>query len=292
MSGPVFPAHLLEKTVRHALEEDTGLAGDVTTAITVPPGAVVSAVIRARSPGILAGLACAGAAFSLAGAGIFREDLKADGDTVAKDEIVMKVRGPARPVLTAERTALNFTGHLSGIATATAALVKAVDGTGVRIACTRKTTPGLRAFEKYAVECGGGKSHRFGLYDAILIKDNHIAAAGSITKALAAVKKSGNHMLKAAIEVDTLDQLAEALDNGADTVLLDNMSVGNLKKAVRLNNGHAILEASGNISAETARAVAQTGVDIISSGSITHSAPCLDLGMDFLQTDQARVPAS
>ncbi|VAW02371.1 Quinolinate phosphoribosyltransferase [decarboxylating], partial [hydrothermal vent metagenome] len=184
-------------------------------------------------------------------------------------------------VLSAERVALNFLGHLSGVATATAALVGAVAGTKAQITCTRKTTPGLRALEKYAVLCGGGRNHRFGLYDAVMIKDNHIAAAGGIAPALAAAKSSLGHMVKVEIEIDRLDQLEPAIAGGADVILLDNMSTDDMKQAVAINQARAILEASGNVTVKSVRAIAETGVDIISSGWITHSAPSLDVGLDF-----------
>jgi nicotinate-nucleotide pyrophosphorylase (carboxylating) len=199
---------------------------------------------------------------------------------VGAGDTVLRIAGPSRGILTAERVALNFLGHLSGVATATAALVDAVKGTKAKIVCTRKTTPGLRAFEKYAVRCGGGENHRFGLYDAVLIKDNHIAAAGGVAKALRAAKGAG-HMVKIEIEVGSLTQLEEALAEGAEVIMLDNMSVDDMRRAVAIAKGRAVLEASGNVTLATVKAIAETGVDCISSGWITHSAPALDLGLDF-----------
>ena len=271
----------VERAVDAALAEDLGDAGDITSAATIPADATAAAVIAARKPGVIAGADCALAAFRLVDPDINAVVSHDDGSRVAPGDVILKVEGRARSILTAERVALNFLGHLSGVASATAALVEAVEGTKVRIVCTRKTTPGLRAFEKYAVRCGGGHNHRFGLYDAVMIKDNHIAAAGDVAKALAAAKAACGHMVKLEIEVDTLDQLEDALTGGADVVLLDNMSMDDLKRAVAVNQGRAVLEASGNVTLDTVRAIAQTGVDVISSGWITHSAPNLDLGLDF-----------
>lgn len=272
---------LVERAVEIALREDLGDAGDITSAATIPAQAHSSAVIAARARGVIAGVDCALAAFRLIDPTIDAFILKPDAAHVEKGDVIVQIDGPARGVLSAERVALNFLGKLSGIATATAALVDAVTGTDARIVCTRKTTPGLRAFEKYAVRCGGGHNHRFGLYDAVMIKDNHIAAAGGVSKALSAAKAACGHMVKIEIEVDTLEQLEEALANGADVVLLDNMSTDDLKQAVKINNGRATLEASGNVTIETVRTIAETGVDVISSGWITHSAPNFDLGLDF-----------
>lgn len=280
-AGLSIPHMLIDEAVARALREDLGDAGDITSASTIPADASASAVIAARKTGVIAGVDLACAAFRLVDPAIKLEAAKADGARVAPGDKILFIEGPARAVLSSERVALNFLGHLSGVASATAALVDAAAGTHARIVCTRKTTPGLRAFEKYAVRCGGGHNHRFGLYDAVMIKDNHIAAAGSVIQALKAAKLSVGHMVKIEIEVDTLAQLEQALSGGADVVLLDNMSTDELKQAVALNNRRAILEASGNITADTARAVAETGVDVISSGWITHSAPSLDIGLDF-----------
>lgn len=284
MTNPPRPFPLPDRFVRDhvaaALAEDLGDAGDLTTAACIPADRVFNGVIKARADGVIAGVDAAVAAFSLAHPAIRAETMAADGAHVAKGETILRVEGPAHGILTGERVALNYLGHLSGVATATAALVDAVADTGVKIACTRKTTPGLRAFEKHAVACGGGANHRFGLYDAVMIKDNHIAASGGAEKALAAAKAHVGHTVKIEIEVDTLAQLETVLRHGADIILLDNMSTEDLRTAVALTKGAAILEASGNITAKTVRAVAQTGVDVISSGWITHSAPVLDLGLD------------
>jgi nicotinate-nucleotide pyrophosphorylase (carboxylating) len=273
---------IVEDAVARALKEDFGDAGDITTHATIPASAKAKAVIAARKPGAIAGVDAALAAFRLVDPAISVSVEKDDGVRVEKGDVILSIEGPARGILSAERVALNFLGHLSGVATATAALVDAVKGTNAKIVCTRKTTPGLRAFEKHAVRCGGGHNHRFGLYDAVMIKDNHIAASGGIAKALAAARESAGHMVKIEIEVDGLAQLEEALANGADVVLLDNMAPADLKRAVEINKGRAVLEASGNVTLETVRAIAETGVDVISSGWITHSAPNLDLGLDFI----------
>jgi nicotinate-nucleotide pyrophosphorylase (carboxylating) len=272
---------LVEGAVRTALAEDLGLAGDITSNACIAAYAVSRAAIVARAAGVVAGTELAAAAFRLADPAIGVAVKKGDGARLSKGDCVLTVDGPSRGVLAAERVALNFLGHLSGIATATAALVGAVKGTNAKIVCTRKTTPGLRAFEKYAVRCGGGHNHRFGLYDAVMIKDNHIAAAGGIEKALKAAKESAGHMVKIEVEVEDLAGLEEALRHGADIVMLDNMSLADMKRAVEINGGRAVLEASGNVTLDTVRAIAETGVDVISSGWITHSAPCLDLGLDF-----------
>jgi nicotinate-nucleotide pyrophosphorylase (carboxylating) len=277
------PPHalLIEPIVLHALEEDLGRAGDITSDLIIPATKKAKVKLAARKPGTIAGLIAAECAFRM-----IDPDLKftvklPDGSQAKAGALVATIEGAARSILTAERVALNFTGHLSGIATATRALVDAVKGTKARIVCTRKTTPGLRVLEKYAVRCGGGFNHRFGLDDAVLIKDNHIAAAGSITKAVKAARAGTAHMVKIEVEVDTLKQLEEALKIGVDTILLDNMPPDTLRKAVDMAKGRAVLEASGNITLDTVRAVAETGVDYISSGAITHSAINLDLGLDF-----------
>ncbi len=277
------PPHalLVEPTVVHALEEDLGRAGDITSDLIVPAAKKAKAKLVARQPGTIAGLIAAESAFGLVDPALKFTVKLPDGSKAKAGALVATIEGSARSILTAERVGLNFTGHLSGVATATHALVDAVKGTKARIVCTRKTTPGLRVLEKYAVRCGGGFNHRFGLDDAVLIKDNHIAAAGSITKAVNAARAGTAHMVKIEVEVDTLKQLEEALKLGVDTVLLDNMTADNLKRAVEMAKGRAVLEASGNITLATVRAVAETGVDYISSGAITHSATNLDLGLDF-----------
>ncbi|HKU63903.1 MAG TPA: carboxylating nicotinate-nucleotide diphosphorylase [Rhizomicrobium sp.] len=291
MSGAALaftrPPHALqiEPQVRAALEEDLGRAGDITGELTVPQEARVSARLVARRDGRIAGLICAEAAFRLVDAGVTFEVALPDGSNVAAGAVLATVSGPAHSILTAERVALNFLGPLSGTATMTAALVKAVEGTKARIACTRKTLPGLRSLQKYAVRCGGGFNHRFGLDDAAMIKDNHIQAAGGIAPAIARLRAGLGHMVKIEVEVDRLEQLEEVLALGVDTILLDNMPLETLRRAVALassiSGGKAVLEASGNVTLETVRAIAQTGVDYISSGAITHSAPNLDIGLDF-----------
>ena len=272
---------LVEPLVRRALEEDLGRAGDITSDLTIPAAAKATARLVARRPGTIAGLIAAEAAFRLVDPTLKFEVSAPDGSIVTDGALLATVSGAARAILSAERVALNFTGHLSGVATATAALVAAVAGSKARIVCTRKTVPGLRALQKYAVRCGGGFNHRFGLDDAVLIKDNHIAAAGGITPALARVRAGLGHMAKIEIEVDTLAQLEEALAQKADTILLDNMGLADLRKAVAMAGGRAVLEASGNITLATVRDIAATGVDTISAGAITHSAANLDIGLDF-----------
>lgn len=277
------PPHalLIQPIVRHALEEDLGRAGDITSELTIPADQTAIAKFVSRKPGAIAGLTVAAVALALVDPGLKFSVEIPDGSMVQPGAALATVSGAARSILIAERVALNFLGHLSGVATATRALVDAVKGTKARIVCTRKTTPGLRVLEKYAVRCGGGFNHRLGLDDAVLIKDNHLAAAGGIKPAIERVRAGLGHMAKIEIEVDTLAQLEEALSLGIDTILLDNMSPDNLKRAVATANGRAILEASGNITLATVRAVADTGVDYISSGAITHSATNLDIGLDF-----------
>ena len=275
------PPHLIDLAVRAALAEDLGQAGDITSQLTVAADATGRGSFVARQPGTLAGLVMAEAAFRLMDANIAFKPQHADGSSVKAGDVIATVEGNARAILAAERAALNFLAHLSGVATATAALVAEVAGTHARITCTRKTLPGLRAFQKYAVRCGGGFNHRFGLDDAILIKDNHIAAAGGITAALKKARSGASHMMKVEIEVDNLAQLEEALSAGADIVLLDNMDVETLTRAVAIAKGRTVLEASGNVSLKTVGAIARTGVDMISSGAITHSAVNLDIGLDF-----------
>lgn len=272
---------LVEGPVRAALLEDLGRAGDITSQAVVPEGTVARVTLTARDEGVIAGLDLARTAYRLVDASLKIAVVRSDGMSVSPGDDIAIIEGPARSILTGERVALNFMGHLSGVATATRQLVDAVSGTGARICCTRKTTPGLRAFEKHAVLAGGGANHRFGLDDAILIKDNHIGAAGGITNALKAAEQAVGHMTAIEIEVDTLDQLDEALSAGARIVLLDNMTTAQLTAAVKAASGIAVLEASGKINIETVRAVAETGVDYISSGYITHSAPTLDIGLDF-----------
>lgn len=276
-----LPALIVETAVRAALAEDLGDAGDITSQSTVPADTRSRVVLRAREHGCIAGLDAARAAFREMDPGLRISVQAPDGSVVAPGDVIAAIEGNARAIVTGERVALNFLGHLSGIATATRKFVDAVAGTNTRICCTRKTTPGLRAFEKYAVRAGGGVNHRFGLYDAILIKDNHIAMAGGIAEAINGARAKAGHMVRIEIEVDTLDQLKEALDIGVEAVLLDNMPPDVLREAVTINQGRAALEASGGITLETAARVAATGVDYISVGWITHSAPCLDIGLDY-----------
>jgi nicotinate-nucleotide pyrophosphorylase (carboxylating) len=278
-----LPALLVEPLVRRALEEDLGRAGDLTTDATVPADATAVGRLVARRAGRIAGLAAAAAAFRLLDPEVAVDLRAADGDDVPAGAVLAVVRGPARPILGAERVALNFLGHLSGIATATADLVRRVEAAapGCRVADTRKTTPGLRALEKYAVRAGGGANHRFGLDDAVLVKDNHLAVAGGVTAAVARVRQRVGHVVKVEVEVDTLEQLDEALAAGVDAVLLDNMTPDQLREAVRRVAGRAVTEASGGITPDTAAAVAGTGVDLLSVGWITHSAPSLDVALDL-----------
>ncbi|MCZ4259931.1 carboxylating nicotinate-nucleotide diphosphorylase [Limimaricola sp. G21655-S1] len=278
----LIPDLLLEPMVRHALHEDLGAYGDVTTRAVIPPDTTYAARINAREPGVVSGLQIAAIAFRLVDPTLRVTTRLADGAACAPGDTLMEIEGSAASILSAERVALNFAGRLSGIATLTAGFVKETAGTATRVTCTRKTTPGLRAAEKLAVLHGGGFNHRYGLSDAILIKDNHIAAAGGIRAALRAATASASHMLKIEIEVDTLDQLAEVLEvGGADVVLLDNMSTADLARAVEMVGGHLVTEASGNMRRERVAEVCATGVDYVSSGALTHSARTLDLGLDF-----------
>lgn len=286
-----LPAPLVARAISEALAEDLGLAGDITTDATVPAGKRAAALIGARKSGVIAGLDLAEAAFRALDPACVFERLTEDGDEIAAGAAAARVEGDARALLTAERVALNYMCRLSGIATLTRRYVDAVRGTKAQIVDTRKTTPGLRAFEKYAVRCGGGHNHRTGLFDAILIKDNHIVAAGGLSLAIQAARSHAGHMVKLEVEVDTLEQLEEALKHKIDAVLLDNMSPAMLAKAVEMAGGRVVTEASGGVSLETVRAIAQSGVDLISAGALTHSAPILDLGLDFLpESNLARAP--
>jgi nicotinate-nucleotide pyrophosphorylase (carboxylating) len=280
---PELPAILVEPLVRAALLEDLGRAGDVTTDAIVPLDAPpTSAAIVARKPGRVAGLGAAAIAFRLLDPDVRFEVVRPDGSDVVRGDTIATVSGSIRGILSAERTALNLLCRLSGIATATHALVAAVQGSRATIACTRKMTPGLRTLEKYAVRVGGGLNHRFGLDDAVLIKDNHLVAAGGIRPAIERTRRAVGHLMKIEIEVDTFEQLREVLDaGGVDAILLDNMSPAQMREAVELVAGRFVLEASGSVTAQTIGEVAATGVDVISSGWITHSAPALDIGLDF-----------
>lgn len=276
-----LPPFLYEPLVRTALAEDLGRAGDITSTALIPATLAATLTLTARQPGVVAGLDAAALAFQLVAPAITLAVERADGQEVAEGTVIASVTGPARGLLSAERTALNLLGHLSGVASATAGVVKAVAGHACAIVCTRKTTPGLRALEKYAVRMGGGSNHRFGLDDAVLIKDNHIALAGGIRTAIERARAGVGHLVKIEVEVDTLAQLEEVLSLGVDAVLLDNMSTGDLAHAVAMVGGRAITEASGRITPEIAPAVAATGVDLISIGWLTHSAPVLDIGLDY-----------
>ena len=272
---------LLEPIVRRALEEDLGPSGDITSNSVLPSTARARAKIVSRRPGRIAGIDCARLAFALVDPSLRFTVETPDGADVAPGGVVAVVEGRARGLLTGERVALNFLGHLSGIATATKGFALAIAGTKARVCCTRKTTPGLRALEKYAVRAGGGVNHRFGLSDGILIKDNHIAAAGGITAAVERARAQAGHMMKIEVEIDGLDQLGEVLATGADIIMLDNMSLEDMATAVKTVAGRARLEASGGVTLERAAVIATTGVDLISVGALTHSAPTLDLGLDI-----------
>ncbi|MCW9033023.1 MAG: carboxylating nicotinate-nucleotide diphosphorylase [Rhodospirillales bacterium] len=276
----LLPMSVLQ-AVKEALFEDLGRAGDITTDSVIPKSAMMKANIVARQDGCVAGLDFAVTAFKQLDPKAKITKISRDGNNVKPGDVLLSIKGKARAVLTAERVALNYVGHLSGIATATKEIVDAVAGTKAQITCTRKTTPGLRAIEKYAVRAGGGANHRFGLDDGILIKDNHIAVAGGVKEAIRAAKNGLGHMVKVEVEVDTLSQLKEALSEGVDVVLLDNMTPATLKKAVAMINGQAIAEASGRVTVKTAKAIAESGVDVISVGWLTHSAPTLDVGLDI-----------
>ena len=280
-----LPDILIEPVVRMALAEDLGRAGDVTAQACIPEGARMRAVFAARVPGVLAGIDCVRIA-------VLAMDPQAsvtvrlrDGDAFQAGAVLAEVEADARAFLAAERTALNLLGRMCGIATLTRAYVEAVAGTGARIADTRKTTPGLRALEKHAVVCGGGVNHRFGLDDAILIKDNHVAVCGGIGPAVRRARAAAGHLMKVEVEVDGLDQLDQALaliDDGVgpDVVMLDNFGLDDLREAVARTAGRVILEASGGVTLQTVRAIAETGVDVISVGALTHSAPSMDVGLD------------
>ena len=272
---------LIQEEVRRALLEDLGRAGDLSTQATIDPGTSAKALFVAREAGVVCGLPHAGLAFESIDSQLLFDQHVSDGEHVSRGTVIASVSGNARSILSAERTALNFMCHLSGISTLTSQFVTQIAHTEARMCCTRKTIPGFRASQKYAVRCGGGSNHRFGLDDAILIKDNHIAVAGGITKALEAAKAFAGHLVKIEIEVDTLDQFEEALMAGADCVLLDNFSADLLKEAVQINRGRAALEASGGVKLETVKAIAESGVDYISSSQITMSASTFDIGLDI-----------
>jgi nicotinate-nucleotide pyrophosphorylase (carboxylating) len=282
MTGFALSPLLVADAVRLAHLEDLGRAGDITTQATIPAAAQASAVIAAREAGVVAGLDLAREAFRQMDAALRFEACLADGARLTPGDVVAKIVGPARGLLSAERVALNYLGRLSGVASLTARYAERIAHTKAKICDTRKTTPLLRAFEKYAVRCGGGANHRYGLDDAVLIKDNHIAVAGGVKAALRAAKPHVGHLVKIEIEVDTLDQLRAVLNEGADAVLLDNMSLEDLRTAVGMIRGRMIAEASGGVTLETIQAIAETGVDLISVGALTHSARVLDLGLDVV----------
>ena len=272
----------IDEAMTRALDEDLGRAGDITSIATVPETTSARAVMVARQGGVIAGLPLAVAVFQRLSPGIHLQAHVRDGASVAASVRLLTISGPARAVLSGERTALNFVGRLSGIATLTSNCVRQAAGTKLRICCTRKTTPGLRALEKYAVRCGGGFNHRFGLDDAILIKDNHIAVAGGISCVLERARARAGHLVKIEIEVDTLAQLREVLDTGlADAVLLDNMDPATLSEAVRMAQGRVVLEASGRVALDAIGGIAATGVDYVSSGALTHSASNFDVALDI-----------
>ena len=275
-----LPDLLIEPIVRAALAEDLGRAGDLTAQACIDADARLEATFGVRRKGVVAGLACARLAVLAMDPAARFETVAKDGDAVAPGTVLARVSANARALLSAERTALNLLGRLSGVATLTSAYVTAVAGTGARIVDTRKTTPGLRALEKYAVRCGGGVNHRFGLDDAILIKDNHVAACGGVGEAVRRARAAAGHLTMVEVEVDSLDQLAEALEAGPDVIMLDNFSLADLRQAVATTAGRVTLEASGGVDLTTVRAIAETGVQVISVGALTHSAPVLDIGLD------------
>ena len=276
-----LPRVMIEAQVRDALLEDLGRAGDITSDAIIPAATKAETALIARKPGVVAGLDVALLAFELVDPGIKAAVAKPDGSRLETGDLIATIAGPARGILTAERVALNFICHLSGIASATAAVVDAVKGTKARVICTRKTLPGLRNLQKYAIRVGGGFNHRYGLDDAVLIKDNHIAAARGIRQAVERVRGAIGHLIKIELEVDTLEQLEEGLAVGVDAILLDNMDVEQMRRAVAIVNGRAVTEASGGITPQTAPAIAATGVDLLSLGWLTHSVQQLDIGLDW-----------
>ena len=274
---------LTEQTVEEALKEDIGVMGDITSNLILDDSNRSEFEIKSRQKGVISGLYLAETAFRLIDKKISFEKFKEEGDEVEVEDILVRIRGNSISILTAERTALNFLSHMSGIASATSLMAKKIKNTNTKIMCTRKTTPNLRVFEKFAVLSGGGKNHRFGLFDGILIKDNHIALSGSIKEAIKKAKNSSDKSIKVEVEVDNIDQFQEALENNPDIILLDNFSTSELKKAVEINNDKVLLEASGSVNIENVLDIALTGVDFISSGWLTHSSPSLDFGLDLKQ---------
>jgi len=276
---------LLEPLVRQTLQEDLGRAGDLTSNLIIPADATARLRLAAREEGVLAGMSLARLAFGLMDARIEFRSLMQDGARIRPGDVLALVEGPARAILSAERTALNFLGHLSGVASATARIADLIRPYGTRVTCTRKTLPGLRMVQKYAVRVGGGSNHRYGLDDAILIKDNHVAVAGGVQAAVQRARQGAGHMVAIELEVDTLEQLQEGLDAGVNIVLLDNMSPDMLRAAVRMVDGRAVTEASGRVTPQTVKAIAEAGVDYIAIGAITHSVAVLDIGLDALEAD-------
>jgi nicotinate-nucleotide pyrophosphorylase (carboxylating) len=272
---------LVDQAVRAALCEDLGLAGDVTSDATIPASSKAVGVMNSREDGIIAGLTLARTAFAQIDPEVDFYTLVEDGDQVEPGQDIARIEGSARSILSAERVALNYLCHLSGIASYTREFARRIAHTGAVVCCTRKTIPGLRAFEKYAVKCGGGSNHRYGLDDAILIKDNHIAVAGGVDEAIRAARVFAGHLIKIEVEVDTLAQLKEALTAKPDVVMLDNMSLDDLRRGVAMVDGSIPVEASGNVTIDTIAAIAETGVDMISTSKITMSAPTLDIGLDI-----------
>ncbi|GIU68135.1 carboxylating nicotinate-nucleotide diphosphorylase [Candidatus Phycosocius spiralis] len=275
-----LPNPILEPIVRLALSEDLGRAGDITSLATIDPNLEVEWLIRTRAPGVLAGLDAAALTMALIDPQARFEPLVEEGSTIEAGQNLVRLTGRALSILAAERVMLNFMGHLSGVASLTAHYVAAIAGSKAKISCTRKTSPGMRALEKKAVSLGGGSNHRFGLDDAILIKDNHVAAAGGITQALTRAKANVGHLMPIEVEVDSLAQLEAALPLNPTCIMLDNFNLVDLRRAVALVGGAVVLEASGGVNLTTVAAIAATGVDVISVGALTHSAPCLDLGLD------------
>ncbi len=281
MIQSTFPRHLIHNAIEAALLEDLGLAGDITGNAVLSPEESMTGEIRAREDGVVAGIPLARAAFESLDPNVKLSQKKQDGDHVKSGDVVLQMTGNSRSMLASERVALNYLCHLSGIASLTAKFVAQTEGTGASICCTRKTLPGLRAFQKYSVRAGGGQNHRYGLDQAVLIKDNHIASAGGVEQVLKRVKKVASHMVRIEIEVDSLEQLQQVMEFRVDAVLLDNMPPATLQEAVKIVDGRAITEASGGVNLDSVRAIAQSGVDLISVGALTHSAPVFDFGLDY-----------
>ncbi len=279
-----LPDYMIDEAVKAALKEDLGHAGDLSTNSVIPEQTKAECIFNARQPGVVSGIRFAELTFNALNSDMKFKVTKPDGSAVNPGDEIARISTTGRAILTGERVALNYMGHLSGIASLTSLYVSRIKGTTAKICCTRKTTPGLRAFEKYAVRCGGGINHRFGLNDAVMIKDNHIAIAGGITQAVERAKAGVGHNVKIEVEVDTLGQLEELLACNADIVLLDNMPPEKLKEAVTMIDGRLVTEASGGVTLDSVRAIAEAGVDLISVGALTHSAPVLDIGLDFHTT--------